>query len=102
MFLAPGVAEDFAEAARQRGVEIRRVEAGATPITADAARVRQALANLLPHRAPRYARQAGSVGIGIDRTAEARSSASAMAPVSSESARRPELLGPRLRTSVAD
>ena len=68
--LASAVAEDFAEAARQGGVEIRvRVEAGATPITADAARLRQALANLVTN-ALRYAAPGGRIDIGVERTAE--------------------------------
>jgi two-component system sensor histidine kinase BaeS len=46
--LANGVADDFSEAARKTGAEISvRVDPGIVPIRADAARVRQALANLL-------------------------------------------------------
>jgi two-component system sensor histidine kinase BaeS len=46
--LANGVADDFSEAARKAGAEISvSVDPGIVPITADAARVRQALANLV-------------------------------------------------------
>ena len=45
--LANGVADDFSEAARKAGAEISvRVDPDIVPIRADAARVRQALANL--------------------------------------------------------
>jgi two-component system sensor histidine kinase BaeS len=68
--LASAVAEDFAEAARQGGVEIRvRVGADATPLTADAARMRQALANLVAN-ALRYGAPGGVIDIAVDRTAE--------------------------------
>ena len=68
--LASAVAEDFAEASRQGGVEIRvRVGADATPLTADAARMRQALANLVAN-ALRYGAPGGVIDIAVDRTAE--------------------------------
>jgi two-component system sensor histidine kinase BaeS len=68
--LASAVAEDFAEAARQGGMEIRvRVGADATPLTADAARMRQALANLVAN-ALRYGAPGGVIDIAVDRTAE--------------------------------
>lgn len=68
--LASAVAEDFAEASRQGGVEIRvRVGADATPLTADAARMRQALANLVAN-ALRYGGPGGVIDIAVDRTAE--------------------------------
>jgi two-component system sensor histidine kinase BaeS len=68
--LASAVAEDFAEASRQGGVEIRvRVGAHATPLTADAARMRQALANLVAN-ALRYGAPGGVIDIAVDRTAE--------------------------------
>jgi two-component system sensor histidine kinase BaeS len=68
--LANGVADDFAAPARQAGAEIRvQVGADATPTTADAARVRQALANLVAN-ALRYAAPGGVVEIGVERTAE--------------------------------
>jgi two-component system sensor histidine kinase BaeS len=64
--LANAVAEDFAEAARTAGAEIRvRVGAGAAPITADPARIRQALANLVAN-ALRYGGGRGLVEITID------------------------------------
>jgi two-component system, OmpR family, sensor histidine kinase BaeS len=67
--LANAVAEDFAEAARTAGVEIRvRVEEGATPITVDPARIRQALANLVAN-ALRYGAGGALVEIAIDRVA---------------------------------
>jgi len=50
-------------------VEIRvRVEADARPITADAARLRQALANLVAN-ALRHAAPGGGIDIGVERTA---------------------------------
>ena len=68
--LASAVAEDFAEASRQGGVEIRvRVGADAIPLTADAARMRQALANLVAN-ALRYGAPGGVIDIAVDRTAE--------------------------------
>jgi len=68
--LASAVAEDFAEASRQGGVEIRvRVGADAIPLTADAARMRQALANLVAN-ALRYGGPGGVIDIAVDRTAE--------------------------------
>ena len=68
--LASAVAEDFAEASRQGGVEIRvRVGAESTPLTADAARMRQALANLVAN-ALRYGAPGGVIDIAVDRTAE--------------------------------
>jgi two-component system sensor histidine kinase BaeS len=68
--LASAVAEDFAEASRQGGMEIRvRVGVDATPLTADAARMRQALANLVAN-ALRYAAPGGVIDIAVDRTAE--------------------------------
>ena len=68
--LASAVAEDFAEASRQRGLAIRvRVGADATPLTADAARMRQALANLVAN-ALRYGGPGGVIDIAVDRTAE--------------------------------
>jgi two-component system sensor histidine kinase BaeS len=68
--LANGVAEDFAEAARQRCVRLGvRVGAGASPISADAARIRQALANLVAN-AVRYGAPGGIIEIGIELTAE--------------------------------
>jgi two-component system sensor histidine kinase BaeS len=68
--LAHGVAEDFAEAARHGGLQIGvRVAAGASPITADAARIRQALANLVAN-AVRYGAPGGVIEIGIEGTAE--------------------------------
>ena len=67
--LANGVAEDFAEAARQRGVLIGvRAGDGASPITADAARLRQALANLVAN-AVRYGAPGGAIEIGIEGSA---------------------------------
>jgi two-component system sensor histidine kinase BaeS len=68
--LASAVAEDFAEASRQGGMEIRvRVGVDATPLTADAARMRQALANLVAN-ALRYGAPGGVIDIAVDRTAE--------------------------------
>jgi two-component system sensor histidine kinase BaeS len=68
--LASAVAEDFAEASRQSGMEIRvRVGVDATPLTADAARMRQALANLVAN-ALRYGAPGGVIDIAVDRTAE--------------------------------
>jgi two-component system, OmpR family, sensor histidine kinase BaeS len=67
--LGNAVADDFAETARAAGVEIRvRVGAGVTPIAADAARTRQALANLVAN-ALRYGAAGGLVEIGVERVA---------------------------------
>jgi two-component system sensor histidine kinase BaeS len=68
--LASAVAEDFAEASRQSGMEIRvRVGVDATPLTADAARMRLALANLVANGL-RYGAPGGVIDIAVDRTAE--------------------------------
>jgi two-component system sensor histidine kinase BaeS len=67
--LANAVADDFGETARAAGVEIRLlVGAGATPITADPARIRQTLANLVAN-ALRYGADGTLVEIAIDRAA---------------------------------
>ena len=65
--LGNAVADDFAETARAAGAEIRvRVGPGVTPIVADGARARQALANLVAN-ALRYGAAGGLVEIGVDR-----------------------------------
>ena len=67
--LAHAVADDFGEAARETGLEIRvRVQAETMPITADPARIRQALANLVAN-ALRYGAPGGTIEIRIDRAA---------------------------------
>ncbi len=70
------VADDFAEAAREAGLEIRvRVQAGMTPINADPARIRQALANLVAN-ALRYGAPGGTSRYGSTARRPARSSPS--------------------------
>jgi two-component system sensor histidine kinase BaeS len=67
--LANAVAEDFAETARTAGATIRvGVAADATAISADPARIRQALANLVAN-ALRHASHGGLVEIRIERSA---------------------------------
>ena len=66
--LAHAVADDFGEAG-ETGLVIRvHVQAETLPITADPARVRQALANLVAN-ALRYATPGGAIEIRIDRAA---------------------------------
>jgi two-component system sensor histidine kinase BaeS len=66
--LANGVADDFAEPARETGAAIRvRVESDASTVSGDDARLRQALSNLVANAL----RSGGSiVEIGVDRTAQ--------------------------------
>jgi two-component system, OmpR family, sensor histidine kinase BaeS len=71
--LAHAVADDFGEAAREAGLEIRvGVQAGSATITADPARIRQAVANLVAN-ALRYGVRGGVVEIRIDRTTDSTS-----------------------------
>jgi two-component system sensor histidine kinase BaeS len=64
--LAHGVADDFAEAAHEAGVEIVvRVGDDVSPIAADAARIRQALTNLVAN-ALHYGAAGSRIAIGID------------------------------------
>jgi signal transduction histidine kinase len=65
--LAHAVAEDYAEAAQDAGVEIRvRAHPDATLVEVDPARIRQALANLVAN-ALRYSARGGLVVIAVDR-----------------------------------
>jgi two-component system sensor histidine kinase BaeS len=65
--IAHAVAEDFSETGRDAGVEIRvRTQPDTTPIEADPARIRQALANLVAN-ALRYSAPDGLVVISVDR-----------------------------------
>jgi two-component system sensor histidine kinase BaeS len=66
--LAHAVADDFADAAGEARIAIRvRVEPDVTAISADPARIRQALTNLVAN-ALRYGSSGGLVEIGIART----------------------------------